>query len=89
MLEAMACSLPVVCSAIRGNVDVVRDGDNGYLFKPSDVDTLSRKIALLMDNEALRLQMGAKNKKIVREFSLEAVTEELKAIYSKVLYDSE
>ena len=89
VLEAMACSLPVVCSAIRGNVDVVRDGDNGYLFKPSDVDTLSRKIALLMDNETLRLQMGAKNKKIVREFSLDAVTEELKAIYSKVLYDSE
>ena len=87
-LEAMACSLPVVCSAIRGNVDVVKDGDNGYLFKPSDVDTLSRQIALLMENEALRLQMGAKNKEIVREFSLEAVTEELKAIYSKVLYDS-
>lgn len=87
-LEAMACSLPVVCSAIRGNVDVVKDGDNGYLFKPSDVDTLSRQIALLMDNEALRQQMGAKNKEIVREFSLEAVTEELKAIYSKVLYDS-
>lgn len=87
-LEAMACSLPVVCSAIRGNVDIVKDGDNGYLFKPSDVDTLSRQIALLMDNEALRQQMGAKNKKIVREFSLEAVTEELKAIYSKVLYDS-
>lgn len=88
-LEAMACSLPVVCSAIRGNVDVVKDGDNGYLFKPSDVDTLSRQIALLMDNEALRQQMGAKNKEIVREFSLEAVTEELKAIYSKVLYDAE
>ena len=87
-LEAMACSLPVVCSAIRGNVDVVKDGDNGYLFKPSDVDTLSRQIALLMDNEALRQQMGTKNKKIVREFSLGAVTEELKAIYSKVLYDS-
>ena len=87
-LEAMACSLPVVCSAIRGNVDIVKDGDNGYLFKPSDVDTLSRQIALLMDNEALRQQMGAKNKEIVREFSLEAVTEELKAIYSKVLYDS-
>ena len=88
VLEAMACSLPVVCSAIRGNVDIVKDGDNGYLFKPSDGDTLSRKIALLMDNEALRQQMGAKNKKIVREFSLGAVTEELKAIYSKVLYDS-
>lgn len=89
VLEAMACSLPVVCSSIRGNVDVVKDGENGYLFKPSDSDTLSRKMALLMDNEVLRQQMGAKNKEIVKNFSLEAVTEELKAIYSKVLNDSE
>lgn len=89
VLEAIACGIPIICSAIRGNVDVVQDGDNGYLFKPSDGDTLSREIALLMDNETLRLQMGAKNKKVVKKFSLEAVTEELKAIYSKVLYDSE
>lgn len=89
VLEAMACGIPIICSAIRGNVDVVQDGDNGYLFKPSDGDTLSREIALLMDNETLRQQMGAKNKKVVKKFSLEAVTEELKAIYSKVLYDSE
>ena len=89
VLEAMACSLPVICSAIRGNVDVVKDGDNGYLFKPSDSDTLSREISLLMDNETLRQQMGTKNKKVVKKFSLGAVTEELKAIYSKALYDSE
>ena len=89
VLEAMACGLPIICSAIRGNVDVVKDGDNGYLFKPSDSDTLSREISLLMDNETLRQQMGTKNKKVVKKFSLGAVTEELKAIYSKALYDSE
>lgn len=83
-LEAMACGLPVICSEIRGNVDIIKEGDNGYLFSPADSDMLSNKIALLMDNEPLRKQMGAKNREIVKDFSLEAVTEELKSIYARV-----
>lgn len=82
-LEAMACGLPVVCSEIRGDVDIVKDGDNGYLFRPADSDMLSEKIAILMDDAVKRESMGRKNLEIVKGFSLEAVTEELKAIYSK------
>lgn len=80
-LEAMACSLPVVCSEIRGNVDIIKDGNNGYLFMPADIDSLCQKLALLMDDDKKRESMGLKNKEIVKAFSLEAVTEELKGIY--------
>lgn len=83
-LEAMACGLPVICSEIRGNVDIVKDGDNGYLFEPSDVDALSVKIPLIMDDADKRISMGEKNKEIVKRFSLEAITEELKKIYTLV-----
>ena len=81
-LEAMACGLPVICSEIRGNVDIIHEGDNGYLFEPSDVDTLSQKLAYLMDNTSMRNTMGQKNREIVKAFSLEAVVKELKRIYS-------
>jgi len=80
-LEAMACGLPIICSEIRGNVDIIKEGDNGYLFPPANVDILSQKIAILMDNPQKREAMGAKNREIVKEYSLEAVTEELKRIY--------
>lgn len=83
-LEAMACGLPVICSQIRGNVDIVEEGENGYLFAPADSDALSRKIGLLMDDADKRKTMGAKNRKIVEDFSLETVTEELKRIYSMI-----
>lgn len=81
LLEAMACGLPVVCSEIRGNVDIIKDSDNGYLFKPSDIDSLSLKLASLMDDISKCNIMGMKNKKIVCDFSLETVTEELMQIY--------
>jgi len=81
VLEAMACSLPVICSKIRGNVDIIKEGDNGYLFKPADVETLSKKIMLIMDDAEKRTTMGKKNVEFVKRFSLEAVTEELKNIY--------
>ena len=84
-LEAMACGLPVIASKIRGNVDIVRDGDNGYLFEPSDVETLTQKISLLMDDEGLRITMGEKNKVLVQDFSLENVTYELKEVYSNLI----
>lgn len=83
-LEAMACGLPVVCSRIRGNVGIVEDGDNGYLFEPSDEVVLAEKLGLLMNNPQKRLEMGAKNREIVKDFSMEAVTEELKNIYGSI-----
>ena len=84
-LEAMACGLPIIASRIRGNVDIIQDGDNGYLFVPSDVETLSRKISSLMLDENMRMTMGEKNKVIVQDFSLESVTNELKEIYSNLI----
>ncbi|MEI6100266.1 MAG: glycosyltransferase family 4 protein, partial [Eubacteriales bacterium] len=33
LMEAMCAGLPVVCSAIRGNMDLIRDGVNGFLVK--------------------------------------------------------
>lgn len=84
-LEAMACGLPIICSEIRGNVDIIREGDNGYLFQPSDVETLARKLEYLLDDAEKRKIMGLKNKENVKDFSLESVTEELKRIYKSVL----
>lgn len=84
-LEAMACGLPIICSEIRGNVDIIREGDNGYLFQPSDAETLARKLEYLLDDAEKRKVMGLKNKEDVKDFSLESVTEELKRIYKSVL----
>jgi glycosyltransferase involved in cell wall biosynthesis len=83
-LEAMACGLPIICSKIRGNVDIIKEGDNGYLFDPTDINALANKLSYLLNNADTRMIMGSKNKQNVLPFSQQAVTEELKKIYSHV-----
>lgn len=86
VLEAMACGLPIICSEIRGNADLIKDGENGFLFKPSDAKSLSNHLSLLLEDSAKCSSMGKKNRKIVNDFSLENVTKELKTIYARCLF---
>lgn len=81
-LEAMTCGLPLICSKIRGNVDIVKDGENGFLFDPEDSITLVLQIERLINDQELARRFGKINKQIVRNFSQEAVVEELKNIYT-------
>lgn len=80
-LEAMACGLPLICSKIRGNVDIVKDGMNGFLFEPEDYLTLAASMDRMIGNQNLAETFGDKNKEIVKDFSQEAVVEELKKLY--------
>ena len=52
--EAMACGLPIVCSAVCDNSRYVVEGKNGFLFNPQDVDSVCgafEKLLLLSDIE--------------------------------------
>ena len=57
-VEAMASGIPVIASRIGGLPYTVSDGATGLLFEPGDAADLARKIARLLDDPALRRQMG-------------------------------
>ena len=50
LMEAIACKIPVLCSDIRGNIDLVKD--EKYLFRPNDATKIARCIeyALTQNN---------------------------------------
>lgn len=57
-LEAMAFSLPVICSDKNGTACYVKDGKTGYLFKDNDKESLYRTLlCMLTDKEKMR-EMG-------------------------------
>ena len=80
-MEAMAAGLPCVVSEVRGNVDLISQGDGGFLRKPTDVDGFAEDIALLIGDPALRESMGQRNRREIEKYSLEAVLEQMEALY--------
>jgi N-acetyl-alpha-D-glucosaminyl L-malate synthase BshA len=58
-LEAMACGVPVIASAVGGLVEVIPDGQVGFLRPVGDVAAHAEAAARLLADEPLRRAMGA------------------------------
>jgi phosphatidylinositol alpha 1,6-mannosyltransferase len=71
--EALASGVPVVAPAAGGPLDLVRHGENGYLYPPDDVAQLSGAVARLVANPALRARMGEAARSSVRMRTWERV----------------
>jgi len=71
LLEAQAMGIPCIASDIGGNNDIVKDGVNGFLFKPEDHRCLAKKLGVLMGDKVLAGKFILEGQRIVRErFSL-------------------
>jgi glycosyltransferase involved in cell wall biosynthesis len=69
-IEALAHTTPVVASAIGGILETVRDGIDGFLVPPGDVDAMVDRIARLTTNPDLATQMGnAGRQRVASAFS--------------------
>ncbi|WP_053734845.1 glycosyltransferase [Nocardia sp. NRRL S-836] len=53
-LEAMACGVPVVATAVGGLTDAVIDGVTGVLVPPRDLKQLVRRLRAVLDDETFR-----------------------------------
>lgn len=86
ILEAMGTGLPVVASAVGGNVEMVEDGVRGYLVPPGETEILSDRMNRLASDPALSRAMGKEARKWVEETnSREVVVRRFEAFYREVL----
>ena len=85
LLEAAASGLPLVGTDIDGCRTVIRDGVNGLLVPPRDVESLTRAISRLVGDPGLRARMGAASRDVaVAEFEEEAILDGYEAVYRRL-----
>ncbi|HTL48437.1 MAG TPA: glycosyltransferase [Verrucomicrobiae bacterium] len=86
VLEAMAAGVPVVCTDVGGIKECLEDGKDGFLVPPGDLGALAAKIALLIDDKALREKIVARaREKVAANFSVEKMVADHEALYAAVL----
>lgn len=67
--EAMCFHLPVIVSDTVGcSKDLVRHGENGFVFKTGDIDELSRYLSILVKDYKLRVETGQRSFEIIQEW---------------------
>lgn len=81
LMEAMASGLPVVCSNIRGNRDLVINEKNGYLFNFNQNKDLINYIIKLFNDRNLCITMGNNSRFLIKQFDIKKVDNLKRKIY--------
>lgn len=82
LVEAMSCGLPVIASRAGGSVDIVDDGENGYLFDEGNVDALAGRLTSMLSNRRDWAALGRKARiRATAHADIEALADRVSAVY--------
>lgn len=86
LLEAAAKAVPVVATEHAGIPELVQNERTGFLVPEHSAAQLAERLRWLLDNEALRTEMGRAGRKVVEErFDIGRQARKLEALYDSVL----
>ena len=87
LLEAMACSKPVITSNLPGVRSVFKNGRQGLLVRPGDVNDLAEKLIMMLSNKTKARAMGQAGRALVEsKYTWDKVAKRLDSIYYYVKY---
>lgn len=80
-LEAAACGIPVVASAVGGLLNLVEHERTGFLVKNRDAETFAHWTARLLDDPVLSLSMGTRGAHRARNYSWASTAASVIGVY--------
>ncbi len=85
IMESLSCATPVVAFNIGGNGDMIEHKVNGYLAKEKDDADLATGILWCLENNEGNRLGKAGREKVLRNYTLDVVCRQYKALYESVL----
>lgn len=82
--QAMAAGLPIIASAVDGNVEAVRANENGILVPPGDRAALALAMLQLLQDRRRATEMGQAGRARVQEFSAQKMVEDHEQLYHEL-----
>lgn len=80
LMEAMACGIPVVCSNIRGNTDLIENGITGVISNNTPED-VANAIDMMNENKEFCNRVAGAARRKIKSFDLSSVKVEMTKIY--------
>ncbi len=84
LLEALASGLPVLMTPTGGAEELVLDGQNGYLIKMKDTESIMEKLKILIDSSQKCDKFGQKSRELAEEMSWQGVADEYVKLYEAI-----
>ncbi len=85
VVEPMACGKPVVGTRAGGIPEIIRHGENGYLFPPGDHEAMAGLLGPLLEDDDLRETMGRRARETVLDrFTIARQTRSMETVYEQL-----
>lgn len=87
--EAMFLKIPVLCSNVGGIPEFVKDGENGWLFNPQNIEELASKLNEIMQMDSSSLTEVGLNgyREVCDKFTVEKYIDNLEGFYNRLHHD--
>ena len=86
VVEYMVAGLPVICSAVGGNLEAVQNGETGYLFERGDWVSMADYLVKLANNPALCESISSNAREFAKQhFSMDVMLRSHARVYERVL----
>jgi len=86
-LEAWAVKKPVIGARSGAIPYVITEGEDGLLIEPGDAEGLARQIKRLINDPALKMQLGAKGyEKVLARYTVERIADVVEQAYFQLLH---
>jgi glycosyltransferase involved in cell wall biosynthesis len=70
ILEAMVFGKPVICSKYANAAELIRHGENGFVFEPKDISEFAELLFKFVNSPVLIHSFGQNSKKIIKPYTI-------------------